>query len=136
MPKPSADSAPVLPTRTQRGTGPEGPDRLAMPATDSDAAPVATSEPGALQAALSAFDSGRSAVNAPVAGSLPTRDRIGGEPSPFAEEPQAVTQSRVDPSALRDRLRAFQSEFSNASSDHAGGSDIYTDHNDLGGDPR
>jgi hypothetical protein len=98
--------------------------------------PVTTSEPGALQAALAAYDSGRAAVKAPTANALPTRGP-NADPGPMADEPLPVTQSRVDPSALRDRLRAFQSEFSSASGDHAGGSDIYTDQNrDSGGDPR
>ena len=136
VPTPSADTAPALPTRTQRGTGPEGPDRLADALASSGDRPVTTSEPGALQAALAAYDSGRAAVNAPAATSLPTRDRLGDQ-GPMADEPLPVTQSRVDPSALRDRLRAFQSEFSSASGDNTGGSDIYTDQNpDLGGDPR
>ena len=73
-------------------------------------------------------------MRAPAATELPTRDRLG-EPAVSFHEEQTVTQSRVDPSALRDRLRAFQSEFSSATGEHAGGSDIYTDH-DLGGDPR
>jgi signal transduction histidine kinase len=136
MPTPSTDSAPALPTRTQRGTGPDGPDRLAMPLSPNADAPVATSEPGALQAALSAFDSGRAAVNAPQSTPLPTRDR-GGDQAPMGDEPLPVSQSRVDPNALRDRLRAFQSEFTNAAGDNTGGTDIYTDQNsDLGGDPR
>jgi signal transduction histidine kinase len=121
-----------LPTRTQRGTGPDGPDRI----TDTGSAPVTTSEPGALQAALAAFEAGRSAVTAKQAEDLPTRVPVE-EAAERAEDPQVVTQSRVDPSALRDRLRAFQSEFSSANSESAGGPDIYTDQNtDLGGDPR
>lgn len=134
IPAPEPEAPSGLPTRTQRGTGPDGPDRLAN-AAFSDAAPVATSEPSALQAALSAFDTGRSKVTAEPTGSLPSRDRVS-DPASMIDEQQSVTQSRVDPSALRDRLRAFQSEFSGAG-ESAGGTDIYTDHNrDLGGDPR
>jgi hypothetical protein len=138
VPAHSPDPAPALPTRTQKGSGPEGPDRLAGLSSDTGV-PVAPSEPSALQAALAAFDNGRSAVNAQPAGELPTRDRLG-ERLDRIEETQSVTQSRVDPSALRDRLRAFQSEFTNANGSGNSGSDIYTDHNesqpDLGGDPR
>ncbi len=129
---PAADIAPALPTRTNRGSGPEGPDRLADQAA-AGGSPVAASEPSALQAALSAFDTGRNAVGAQLGGDLPTRAR-GAEPVPFVEEPSAVTQSRVDPAALRDRLRAFQTEFSNAGDS---GNDIYTDTtNDQRGTPR
>ncbi len=118
-------AAPTLPTRTNRGTGPEGPDRLADPAAGpaGDESPVATSEPSALQAALSAFDTGRNAVRAAPSGVLPTRARSA-DPAPHVEEPSAVAQSRIDPAALRDRLRAFQSEFSSAGD---ASSDIYTD---------
>jgi len=145
------DDTPLLPTRTQRGTGPDGPDRLADPAgTTVGDTPVATSEPGALQAALAAYDAGRAAVNAPAVESLPTRDRTT-EPLQTFDEQQPVTQSRVDPSALRDRLRAFQTEFTSASSEPTAGHDIYADHHadhhadhnndrnddrDSGGDPR
>jgi len=128
MPTPTGDTTPALPTRTQRGTGPEGPDRLANPAdAPGGDSTVTNSEPGALQAALAAFDSGRSALDAEPAGDLPTRPR-GGDPVDQFDEPQAVTQSRVDPSALRDRLRAFKSEFTNAGDKT--GSDIYDDRND------
>jgi hypothetical protein len=121
-----------LPTRTQRGPGPDGPDRI----TDAVDTPVTTSEPGALQAALAAFEAGRSAGTAKQAEDLPTRVPVE-EAAERVEDPQVVTQSRVDPSALRDRLRAFQSEFSSANSESAAGSDIYADQNtDLGGDPR
>ncbi len=133
VPTPTGDTAPALPTRTQRGTGPEGPDRLANPAmTPGGDSAVTTSEPGALQAALAAFDSGRSALHSEPAGDLPTRPR-GTEAVGQFDEPQAVTQSRVDPSALRDRLRAFQSEFTNANGDATAGSDIYSDRNDHHG---
>ncbi len=132
VPRP-IDDTPALPTRTQRGTGPEGPDRLADPALTPGGEPAVTSsEPGALQAALAAFDSGRSALHAEPAGDLPTRPR-GSDPIGRFDEPQAVTQSRVDPSALRDRLRAFQSEFTNANGDLTAGSDVYHDHNDHHG---
>ncbi len=136
IPTPGADTAPALPTRTQRGTGPDGPDRLANPALTPGGEPaVSASEPGALQAALAAFDSGRSALNAEPAGDLPTRAQNAGAVDPLDDSP-AVTQSRVDPSALRDRLRAFQSEFTSANGDTAGGSDIYDRNDHVLGDDR
>jgi hypothetical protein len=93
---------------------------------------VASSEPGALQAALAAFDSGRSALNSEPAGDLPTRPR-GSESVDHFDEPQSVTQSKVDPSALRDRLRAFQSEFTSANGDTDTGADIHLNRNDHHG---
>jgi hypothetical protein len=131
--RPEPGTTPSLPTRTQRGTGPEGPDRLATPGLTPVGDTAPSNEPAALQAALAAFDSGRSGVK-PGGATLPTRDR-GAETLTSFDEPQAVTQSRVDPSALRDRLRAFQTEFTTGASEH--GADTQTDHTDtLGEDPR
>ena len=98
----------TLPTRSP-GRGPDGPDRLSeINADEASDSPTTTSEPAALQAALAAFDTGRNGGEAV----LPTR-----APNPHAadqnqyEEPAATTPSRLDPEALRERLRAFQSEF-------------------------
>ena len=102
------DLAPSLPTRTP-GQGPDGgPDRLA--------------------ASLDA------AADSQSNGSLPTRTRVGDPVAPV-EEPLATTAGG-NPDALRDRLRAFQTEFRSAL-----GTDSITDdrpsghdHPDLGGD--
>ena len=124
---------PGLPTRTP-GRGPEGPDRMAGPTSPSvmaDAPIAATSSPSALQAALTAFDSRRSGPD-----TLPTRDRSEPAAPGTYEEPASITQSRLDPEVLRERLRAFQSEFRTATT---GGSDSDHDHSsptDLGGDRR
>ncbi len=126
---------PSLPTRSP-GRGPDGPDRLAAPTgpSFSDDVPVAaTSSPSALQAALTAFDTRRNGHD-----SLPTRDRGATEPafSGTFEEPASISQSRLDPEVLRERLRAFQTEFRTAT---AGGAATDQDHSsttDLGGDRR
>ena len=120
-----------LPVRSP-SAGPEGPDRLADVGTRGDSSVAQTSTPSALQAALSAFDVGR---NSNGSGALPVRDRVS---DPVAagqfEEQQSVAQSRLDPEALRERLRAFQSEFRtgaknpNESNSHS--------NIDLGGDPQ
>jgi hypothetical protein len=96
-------------------------------------APIAaTSSPSALQAALTAFDSRRSGPDA-----LPTRDRSASIAAPGTfEEPASIAQSRLDPEVLRERLRAFQTEFRTATS---GGIDSDHDNSsttDLGGDRR
>jgi hypothetical protein len=120
---PDADS-PGLPTRTP-GRGPDGPDRMAgstSPSVMADAPVAATSSPSALQAALTAFDSRRNGHD-----TLPTRDRSAAEaaaPGTF-EEPASITQSRLDPEVLRERLRAFQNEFRTATT---GGTDSDQDH--------
>jgi hypothetical protein len=94
----------MLPTRTP-GKGPDGgPDRLAT--FHDEQSVTATSSPSALQAALAAFDARRNGAN----GALPTRARADGQPDPGADDPGAA-QSRLDPEALRERLRAFQTEF-------------------------
>jgi hypothetical protein len=108
-PAPPAPSLPGLPTRNPGSGLPDGgPDRLA----DSGA-------PSALEAALG--------------GALPTRTRVG-DPVPPVEEPASTTASRLDPEALRERLRAFQSEF--RSGHEATDQPTATNHSnaDLGGD--
>jgi hypothetical protein len=124
---------PGLPTRTP-GRGPDGPDRMAAPTGQSvmaDAPIAPTSSPSALQAALTAFDTRRNGHDA-----LPTRDRSEPAMPGTYEEPASITQSRLDPEVLRERLRAFQNEFRTAS---AGGAHTDQDHSsnaDLGGDRR
>ncbi len=106
------DLAPSLPTRTP-GQGPDGgPDRLA--------------------ASLDAAAANQSPASS--SGALPTRTRVGDPVAPV-EEPLA-TAAGGNPDALRDRLRAFQTEFRSAL-----GTDSITDdqpaghdHPDLGGD--
>ena len=121
---------PHLPVRSP-SSGPEGPDRLA---DITNPGVVGPSAPSALQAALSAFDSGRNAKSS-GGPALPTRARVGDPllPSSF-EEQVSVAQSRLDPDALRDRLRAFQTEFRTGvvSSDDKS----TTPSTDLGGDHR
>ncbi|HSP29400.1 MAG TPA: hypothetical protein VLN74_12680, partial [Ilumatobacteraceae bacterium] len=73
-----------------------------------------------------------SALESALGGVLPTRTRVGDTTTPV-DEPLATAASRLDPEALRERLRAFQSEF------HSGrGHDEHTTTNhsnaDLGGD--
>ena len=139
-------SLPSLPTRSP-SSGPQGPDRLIDVAVndDRDDEQDPSSGPSALQAALSAFDSGRSEANGSngtngtngtkdtngTGAALPTRTRVG-EPVHQLEQPLAATTSRLDPEALRERLRAFQTEFRSA-----GSPSTNNDHDsDLGGDLR
>ena len=122
---PAPEPAPTLPTRT-RGN-PSGPaaevDRL------EDERPVAASSaPSALRDALSAFDRGRKSG----ADALPVRSRTATayDDGP-SDEPASIASSRLDPNALRERLRAFQTEF------HTGLTDAEErghDSFDLGGD--
>ena len=115
-----------LPTRSPgRDPGADHPDRLAGTAVSS------TSEPSALSAALSAYDTGRNGA----ADGLPTRARVG-DPIEMIEEPLPTAQSRLDPEALRQRLRAFQSEFTTGLDSETGGDKYDHDHTDLGGDRR
>ena len=132
LPAPALETG--LPTRSP-GRGPDGPDRLAPPngtgPSVTPEVPVApTSNPSALQAALSAFDSRRNGGD-----SLPTRARSEGLPASF-EETVSTTQSRLDPEALRERLRAFQNEFRTAATGHDHESDLSSNNADLGGDRR
>ena len=107
---------------------------MSNPASGSafgDSPVAATSSPSALQAALTAFDSRRSGPD-----SLPTRDRTAEAAPPGTfEEPASIAQSRLDPEVLRERLRAFQTEFRTATT---GGIESDQDHSshDLGGDRR
>lgn len=123
-------AAPGLPTRSP-GRGPDGPDRLAAPVGDEPSV-AAAGEPSALQAALAAFDVGRNADTA----ELPTRARVG-DPVPPVDEPAATAQSQLDPDALRQRLRAFQTEFNTGLNEHDESDHTTSDnHSDLGGDRR
>jgi hypothetical protein len=109
-------SGPSLPTRTP-GAGPDGgPDRL----TESAPAPLGSASDG-----------------------LPTRTRVGDPVEPI-EEPFRATAS-ANPEDLRDRLRAFQTEFRSAlgtdsiddqPAGHDVDHDLDHDHSDLGGDRR
>ena len=94
------------------------PPRLVRrPAASRPSNPVtATSSPSALQAALAAFDSRR---NGDVR-TLPSRPRSEGFGPRLPTTPPSVSQSRLDPDALRERLRAFQTEFRTGT---AGGAD-------------
>jgi len=126
-------SLPNLPTRSP-SSGPDGPDRLTDVTVASDDRGQSTeSSPSALQSALAAFDTGRngSGDSNGTNGSLPTRTPSG-DPVPQVEQPSSATASRLDPEALRERLRSFQSEFHGSTS--PGTSD--DDTSDLGGDLR
>jgi hypothetical protein len=97
--------------------------------SNTDERPVSSGgEPSALQAALAAFDAGRRSTG----GSLPTRTRVG-DPVQLMDEPPSTAPSRLDPDALRERLRAFQTEFQTG---HAGPDDRTDPNTDLGGDRR
>jgi signal transduction histidine kinase len=124
-------SKPSLPTRNPGSAPDGGPDRLAPPG--SDASPIAPAgEPGALQAALSSFDSGRKSDPS----ELPTRSRVS-DPVPLVEDPTPTSPSRLDPDALRERLRAFQTEFQSGHAEPESSDSATPDnHNDLGGDHR
>ncbi|MFP5488608.1 MAG: hypothetical protein ACLGHQ_09920, partial [Acidimicrobiia bacterium] len=120
-PAPPPPRLPGLPTRNPGSGLPDGgPDRLAAEAE----------APAALEAALG--------------GALPTRTRVG-DPVDPVEEPQSTAASRLDPEALRERLRAFQTEFQSGHA--ADADDHHADHHgttqsanhsnvDLGGDRR
>ena len=142
-----ADPTPAhngLPTRTP-SSGPTGPDRLADVAPPGDDDPDSQSGPGALQAALAAFDASRTGFNGSsdtggAADSLPTRSRVD-EPISMPDESIPVTASRLDPDALRERLRAFQAESRGTAGDeHPSGDAMpatdHDHHSDLGGDRR
>jgi hypothetical protein len=142
-----ADPTPAhngLPTRTP-SSGPTGPDRLADAVPPGDDDPDSQSGPGALQAALAAFDASRTGFNGSsdtggAANSLPTRSRVD-EPISMPDESIPATTSRLDPDALRERLRAFQAESRGAAGDeHPSGDAMpatdHDHHSDLGGDRR
>ena len=117
-PPADAPALPSLPTR-RPGSGPDGPDRLLdIAQADELGETSAMPGPSALQSALSTFED--------EVGPLPSRPPAG-EPLIRVDEQVSVAASRLDPEALRQRLRAFQTEF------HSGSTD--TDHN-FGGNPR
>jgi hypothetical protein len=137
-PVPAGLAEPSLPTRSP-GRGPDGgPDRMAPAGAGPTVTPhpvAPTSSPSALQSALAAFDSRRNGGDA----ALPTRSRGDGTSAPAVDESASTTQSRLDPDALRERLRAFQHEFRVATD--GGGTDddsptFETTNADLGGDRR
>ncbi len=129
---------PLLPTRSP-SRGPDGGfDRLASfgaGGAPAEQSVVATSSPSALQAALASFDSRRGGETA----TLPSRSRSEGFAAPVIDDTASAAQSRLDPDALRERLRAFQTEFRTGTT---GGTDTNNatynaDRNaDLGGDRR
>jgi hypothetical protein len=131
----SGHANPSLPTRS-RGTGPDGPDRLAAQLNGPSAPSVghvAPTAPGSLKAALTAFEAGRSGVRpesvAPPL--LPTR--APGNAFDHDDVTASTSQSRLDPEAIRERLRSFRQEFQlgrdgEAAAGHDG------DQTDLGGD--
>ncbi len=134
-PRPSGPpSGPSLPTRSPgRGpsTGADEPDRLAGTTAEHD-------EPSALSAALAAFDApyGNAAPDHAGGSQLPTRTRVG-DPVDPVEDPAPITQSRLDPEALRERLRSFQSEYNTGLDTDTSQRQTYDHQNtDLGGDRR
>ena len=135
----SETKLPNLPTRSP-GTGPDGPDRLGDTGPDGDhVSSDAGTVPSALQSALSALDGSITGANGSNA-TLPQRAHVE-ETVGQAEQPLAATSSRLDPDALRDRLRAFQTEFHSADADgdpvpESPPSETNDDHHDLGGDLR
>ena len=68
---------------------------------------------------------------------LPTRAASTGMASPIDDAPP-ITQSRLDPEALRDRLRSFQTEFTSGLDSPTDGDNFttYDQPSDLGGDRR
>jgi hypothetical protein len=131
---------PMLPSRNPGGRGPDGPDRLASALGGAAEADIETpsvapsSSPTALQNALAAFDTGRNG-----GGSLPTRTRAEPGGANSVDERASTTQSRLDPEALRERLRAFQNEFRVATDGERSSESNYSstsNNSDLGGDPR
>ncbi len=124
---PASTSQPNLPTRSS-GAAADAVDPLIEVGLSQPLSNDArNASPVALQSALAVFEfdplgSGRL---------LPNRPRL--EDFGFADEtPLATAQSRLDPEALRQRLRSFQAEF------NSGGAspEPPTDHGDFGGDRR
>ena len=123
-----APTEPLLPTRSP-SRGPDGgPDRLASFGSEPT---TSASSPSALQAALAAFDSRRSSEG----GTLPTRPRSEEYATDEFGDGSGAAQSRLDPEALRERLRAFQSEFRTGAADATDQNQL-TNNADLGGDRR
>jgi signal transduction histidine kinase len=119
-----------LPTRSP-SRGPDGGhDRLAT-FGDGEQVVTATSSPSALQAALAAFDARRNGDGA----SLPTRSPADAPSVPGADE-VSTAPSRLDPDALRERLRAFQTEFRTGAEGDGTDPNHSTNNADLGGDRR
>jgi len=134
----SGHSSPFLPTRS-RGTGPDGPDRLAdqlvgpIGPIGQSAEHTSTSAPNSLRDALSAFEAGRAGARPDVAvpPMLPTRDP--GNAFDHDEVTTSTSQSRLDPEAIRERLRSFRKEFQ-LGRDGEGAAGPDGDLTDLGGD--
>lgn len=123
-PAPKIDPVPEtlsLPTRSPGSQDVDSPDRIADGMT-------AGTEPSALSAALTAFDT----PHIDSSEDLPSREH-GDEPMSIPEDPTTVAPSRLDPEAFRERLRSFQSEFSTGRDVTDGQTD---NHLDLGGDLR
>ncbi|MCU0260355.1 MAG: HAMP domain-containing protein [Ilumatobacteraceae bacterium] len=123
-PAPTSGATPGLPTRAGAASSAlDGPDRLADQ-------PVGVTAPTALAAALAAFDQGRNgalpradqtppegtaiverSTAEPVGvGALPTRQRLDLTADDPSDAPLSTAVSRLDPEAIRERLRAFQTE--------------------------
>ena len=135
QPAATAHATPFLPTRS-RGTGPDGPDRLAPQLTGPTGPPTgytAPANPSSLKAALSAFEAGRSGARPDAAPppELPTRDP--GSAFDHDEVTTSTSQSRLDPEAIRERLRSFRQEFQ-LGRDGEGATGHDGDQTDLGGD--
>jgi hypothetical protein len=126
---------PSLPTRS-RGTGPDGPDRLAAQLNGPigpSAGHVAPTAPGSLKAALTAFEAGRAGVRPESVAPPQLPTRAPGNAYDHDEVTASTSQSRLDPEAIRERLRSFRQEFQlgrdgEAAAGHDG------DQPDLGGD--
>jgi signal transduction histidine kinase len=116
----SRPTAPSLPTRAPSNS-PDGPDRL------EDALSAASANRASRELIdLEAFKGRKSDLD-----ELPTRARTTGEPSnDDFEEAASIGKSRLDPEALRDRLRSFQTEFQTASSASADSDEPETDEAD------
>jgi hypothetical protein len=126
-------ASPSLPTRA-RGTGPDGPDRLAQQLNGPVGQPTTgQAAPGALKAALTAFEAGRAGARppAPVPPALPTRDPGGA--FDHDDVTPSTTQSRLDPESIRERLRSFRQEFQ-LGRDVEGAAGPDGDQTDLGGE--
>lgn len=122
---PGDPTPPSLPTRTS-GIASEHPDRLIeVSARHADPHDPSDQERTALLSALAAFGAGST-------GSLPTRTRHEDTMMTNEEPPIPTTPSQLDPEALRQRLRAFQTEFTIG----GGSPDSLDEHGDVGGDRR
>jgi signal transduction histidine kinase len=134
-PATSGQAKPSLPTRS-RGTGPDGPDRLAAQLTGPIGQPMvhgAPTAPSSLKAALTAFEAGRAGArpDSSQPPALPTRDP--GSAFDHDEVTASTSQSRLDPESIRERLRSFRQEFQ-LGRDGEGATGHDGDQTDLGGD--